>query len=276
MADNKITLQSAPDSFASQFEQTPGLELWKKWLILLLGACLIIFLGYLIKQKTGDTLYLNIGVYGVIIALGIITIYISYRDAHFIDIQTKVASEQVKLLTELNDVAEFLNKAEQSVFKMHIASLYQIFLNSSDINQDNLIEILHSRLLARNRIVELFSSILITLGLIGTIVGLILMTNDLSAVIKNLGGSDTKLIMQQLAGNGGPLSSLGVAFYTTLLGAVFGGVILRILSNVVESNIMKYTAHIAELTEVNVLPFMRRMARNLETAGYYKNLDLGG
>ena len=239
----------------------------------LLVVCAVIFVGYLYPVKLmGDITLLDITIYASIISLAVITIWISYRDATFIDHQTKLASEQVDLLLDINDVSEFLAKAEQSVFRNHINSLYQIFLNHSEINQDNLIEILHSRLLARNKIVELFSSILITLGLVGTIIGLILMTNDLGVVISTAGSADTEELMRKIAGKGGPLGSLGVAFYTTLLGAVLGGVILRILSNVVDANIMRYTAHIAELTEVNVLPFMRQMAKNLESVGFYQKL----
>ena len=97
------------------------------------------------------------------------------------------------------------------------------------------------------------------------------MTNDLGSVIQTAGGGDTEALMQQIAGSDGPLGSLGVAFYTTLIGAVLGGVILRILSNIIDANIMRYTAHIAELTEVNVLPFMRQMAKSLEEAGFYSD-----
>ena len=57
----------------------------------------------------------------------------------------------------------------------------------------------------------------------------------------------------------GPLRGLGTAFYTTLLGAVLGGVVLRVLTNIVDASVMEYTAHIAELTEVYVLPYLRGM-----------------
>jgi len=61
----------------------------------------------------------------------------------------------------------------------------------------------------------------------------------------------------------GPLGGLGVAFNTTLLGSILGGVILRVLTNVVNANITRYVAHIAELTEVYVLPYMRKQAKAL-------------
>ena len=123
---------------------------------------------------------------------------------------------------------------------------------------------IHSRLAARNKIVELFASVLITLGLIGTILGLILMMGSLTEVMSTSEMDEN--LMKSLVGDQGPLSGLGVAFVTTLLGAVLGGVILRVLTSIVEANITEYTAHIAELTEVYVLPFLRKSARQAHAA----------
>ncbi len=193
----------------------------------------------------------------------------SWLDVNFLHRETTRASEQVDQLLECNDIAIFLTQARRSLFRSHIGALHEIFLASSQISQDNLIEILHSRLLARNRVVDLFGSILITLGLIGTIIGLIQMMGGMEAAVSDSGGDSAAMatgIMQSLDG-------MGTAFYTTLIGAIFGGVMIRILTNVVDASIMRYTAHLAELTEVNVLPAMRRMARTLENQGYYESLS---
>lgn len=109
--------------------------------------------------------------------------------------------------------------------------------------------------MARNRLTELFSSILVTLGLIGTIIGLVLMMDGLQAAMA--GGAGEELISKLMDKDVGPLRGLGTAFYTTLMGSISGGIVLRVLTNVVDTNIMRYTAHIAELTEVFVLPHLR-------------------
>jgi hypothetical protein len=124
-------------------------------------------------------------------------------------------------------------------------------------------------LIARNKVVELFSSILITLGLIGTIVGLIMSVGGLSQTLESSSSGSDDIFAGMLK----TVKGLEAAFYTTLLGALSGGVILRILTNVVDSAILRYMAHLAELTEVNVLPPLRRMAIQLERSGYYRNLD---
>jgi flagellar motor component MotA len=175
----------------------------------------------------------------------------------------------VSELVELNDIEAFLRGSSRSVFRTHIESLFTIFREDHDIRQDALVELLHDRLLARNRLSELFSSILITLGLIGTIVGLIIMVGEMRKALQGFDPNGDVNIVGELMAEGGALAGLDTAFYTTLLGAVLGGVLLRVLTSVVESNITRYTAHIAELTEVNVLPAMRSTARGLLESGYY-------
>lgn len=207
--------------------------------------------------------------YVIIAIVAVATFYRSFSDAVFLSRETKLASSQVRDLVELDDIAEFLKRSKKSIFRSHIESLFVIFKEDVEISQDSLIELLHDRLLARNRIAELFASILITLGLIGTIVGLIIMMERLRVSVAGFDPQGEGSLISTLMQPGGALSGLDTAFYTTLLGAIFGGVMLRVLTNVVEANITKYAAHIAELTEVNVLPSMRSMARDLEKSGYY-------
>ena len=59
----------------------------------------------------------------------------------------------------------------------------------------------------------------------------------------------------------GVLGGMGTAFYTTLLGAILGSVVLKVLSSVYTSNAEHLVAHIAELTEVYIVPVLRRKAR---------------
>jgi hypothetical protein len=243
-----------PESFASQFEKMSGLSQWVWWLIILVVISALTLIIYLKFETAIDE-----GLYVMISGLGIGLIVKGFLDARFIDSETRLASEQVRILEEVDDFETFLRRAPQSMFRAHIANLYTISLSHPDVSQDNLIEIIHARLLARNRVVELFASILITLGLIGTILGLMIMMTQLTNIVGEKGATDDLLV--RLVQEGGPLSGLSTAFITTLLGAVIGGVILRVLTNVIDSSVMRYTAHLAELTEVHVLPFLRRTAQ---------------
>lgn len=203
----------------------------------------------------------------------LVTLGRSFLDVCFLDRETRIASEQVRQLVEINDVGKFLESAQPSLFKGHIQSLYTIFRSDPEIEQDHLIEITHARLMARNKVVELFSSILVTLGLVGTIAGLINSTSGLGQALTSMFGDGQK--SEDLLGPAmiKTFSGLSTAFNTTLLGAITGGVTLRLLNNVVDAAIMQYVAHLAELTEVNVLPALRRMAAKLKAQGYYSSLD---
>ncbi len=236
----------------------PGKRQWLLWAAIMAGVLAALFVTQVILGWTDGILF-------VIGALFVGCLAKNFRDISYLDRETRRASEQVRQLRETNDIEQFIRVAEPSIFRHHIESLHTIFLRSPRIEQDTLIEVAHARLIARNRIVELMANILITLGLIGTIVGLIAAVGGLGTVLEGAGEKE-KLI----AGMQTTVDGLGTAFYTTLLGSIFGGVILRVLANIVDANIVGYMAHLAELTEVYVLPAMRRMAGKLQGQGYYE------
>lgn len=249
-----------PVSYAEQFEKTSGLTEWLAWLLILTSIFGVLAIAMYLHSDAA----VEYGMYVIILGMGGVLIAKGYFDASFIHREMKLASLQVKLLEKVDDFDQFLQHAPSSVFRSHIDNLYTISMQNADVSQDNLIELLHARLLAKNRVVELFASILITLGLVGTIIGLISMMDSLVVTVEEVGGSSENILPLLFNKDDGPLGGLGVAFLTTLLGAVLGGVILRILTSVIDANITKYTSHLAELTEVYVLPQMRKMAKERE------------
>ncbi len=244
-----------------EIEKLSARSQWVLW-FLAMSVAVVLLTGFALLGFGSAIILVMLAMFGWAIAK-------SWLDVNFLHQETSRASEQVDQLLETGDVAVFLTQARRSLFRSHIGALHEIFLASSEISQDNLIEILHGRLVARNRVVDLFGSILITLGLIGTIIGLIQMMGGMRAVIADSDGDTASMATGMMAS----LDGMDTAFYTTLIGAIFGGVMIRILTNVVDAAIMRYTAHLAELTEVKVLPAMRRMARTLEARGYYENLS---
>jgi hypothetical protein len=247
---------SGNQSNASSLEGFSGLKRWTMWLFILMTISVVVTAAFLLSAQYQGLI--NWAMYLVISLLGVGLIIKGFFDARFLQQQTDLASSQIRLLEEVDNFDDFLSRSRPSMFRTHIENLFTISKLHADVSQDNLIELLHARLLARNKVVELFASILITLGLIGTILGLILMMDSLTVVMSN--ASMDENLIKDLVGANGPLSGLGVAFFTTLLGAILGGVVLRVLTSVVDANIMEYTAHIAELTEVHVLPYMRKVA----------------
>lgn len=245
-------------TLSSRFE-IAALGQWLTWLVLMS----VVIGAFIAAALSSGARSVELGMYAVIVLPGLGLLAKGFLDARFLDKETRLASMQVRILEEVNDFDEFFRRADDSVCRRHFENLYLIALAQAEVSQDALVEILHSRLAARNRIVELFASILITLGLIGTIVGLIYMMEGMGTVMAEGSGE----LLQRLANPAtGPLRGMATAFYTTLLGATLGGVLLRVLASIVEANIVHYTAHLAELTEVHVLPPLRLLAKQAEKA----------
>ncbi|MFQ8433122.1 MotA/TolQ/ExbB proton channel family protein [Amaricoccus sp. W119] len=256
-------------AISSDLTHKSGLSEWRRWCFVLAIAAGVVVVPVL-GGPALSSVPIDLVFYVLIVGVAAITIGRSYSDARYLQHETDLATKQVLDLVELDDISSFLEASERSQFRSHIEALYTIFQQDTEISQDNLIELLRERLEARNRLSELFSSILITLGLIGTIAGLIIMVSKLRSSMGDFDPSSGDELIKELMQDGGALSGLDTAFYTTLLGAVLGGVMLRVLTNVVGSNIVRYTAYIAELTEIYVLPSLRNMARQLDENGYYR------
>ncbi len=76
--------------------------------------------------------------------------------------------------------------------------------------------------------VELVGNLLITMGLIGTVMGLTFTLTGLTSSLEAL-GHDQELL---LAGLRTAMGGMGTAFYTTLLGAILGGILLRMFAQI--------------------------------------------
>lgn len=191
------------------------------------------------------------------------------RDILYIDHQVHLTNQQISHLVDLNDVTTFLSANDPSLFREHVKGLYEMCRRDSEVNQDNLVVLLQSRLHARTRLTDVCSRLLVTLGLIGTIIGLIAAASGLGLVMDSVRADKNKL----LSGLQGAFGGMGTAFFTTLLGALFGSVALRLLGNVVDSHADNLVAGIAELAEVYIAPTLRRAAKSRIDRG---NRDVRG
>ncbi|MFN3166013.1 MAG: MotA/TolQ/ExbB proton channel family protein [Phycisphaeraceae bacterium] len=227
-----------------------------------LGALVALVAGGFIVQAVENDLEQAASQRGTYVSIIILAIFVfavvkNFFDMRFIHRQSRLTDKQIDQLRQTNNIYVFLQGSEPSLFRDHIDNLHEIFRRDCTISQDNLVTLLQARLLAKTRVVEFCSSILVTLGLVGTIIGLIQSAGGLSEVITAMTGEDGTV----MDGVYKALSGMGVAFYTTLMGAILGGVCLRLLSNLVDANIEHIVSHIAELTEIYILPILRRAGR---------------
>ena len=221
-----------------------------------LGILLVIVSGrFFFEALAKDTSGLCI----VIVVLFFIGLIKNAMDVMFLQSECKLVDDQISELRTANDIVSFLKVNESGIFYNHIRDLHQISKSDSEVEQDNLVGLLQHQLHSRARTTETLSGVLVTLGLVGTITGLIAMTNDLGGVMESVGGNaEDGTLLENLKG---VLGGMGTAFYTTLLGAILGSVVLKVLSSVYTSNAEHLVAHIAELTEVYIVPVLRRKAR---------------
>lgn len=230
----------------------------KEWLIVfsIFAGISGVFCGHLfVEAVRTDHTYLSL-VICVVFGLALAK---NFFDVKYLNDQMRQADSQIGFLVETNDLNSFLRSGERGLFKDHIQNLYEMGRRDTELSQDNLISIMQSKVYSRIRIMENAASILVTVGLIGTIVGLIASVSGLDGVMTSIGKDQNKMLL----GFRETISGMSTAFYTTLVGAALGGVGIRLLTNVVESNADFLVGHVAELTEIYIIPSLRANSKKL-------------
>ena len=110
---------------------------------------------------------------------------------------------------------------------------------------------------------------MITIGLLGTIIGLILTIDGISSVLGAAGENYADMVI----GLNNTVQGMGTAFYTTLFGGLLGGVILKALSIENEKAVNSFTADCLELGELWIMPLSRALTS--KAAGNLQNEILG-
>ena len=112
-------------------------------------------------------------------------------------------------------------------------ALRTIINNNGELNIESLVDVEFAIYQRIAHALEIIGNLLITLGLVGTVVGLTLTLTGLTGSLEALGQDQDQL----LAGLRSAMGGMGTAFYTTLLGSVLGGVLLRIFGHIDENGV---------------------------------------
>jgi len=115
----------------------------------------------------------------------------------------------------------------------YFQSLKTVVDNNGEINVEALVDVEFSIYQRTAHALEVIGNLLITLGLVGTVVGLTLTLTGLTSSLEALGQDQEQLLRGLRRAMGG----MGTAFYTTLLGSVLGGVILRVFAQINQNGI---------------------------------------
>jgi len=130
-----------------------------------------------------------------------------------------------------------LSALEHKPHKRAIGRFFSALKSTLDANgQIDIKALLNTELAVYQRIsqsIEVIGNLLITLGLIGTVIGLTLTLTGLTSSLDAL-GHDQELL---LLGLRKAMAGMGTAFYTTLLGAILGGVLLRVFAQITDHGV---------------------------------------
>ena len=205
------------------------LVLWVVWA----AAAIVIYLGLyqdtevltFVQHDPSRITWAIIGLFALgVITSFVLTILLTFESTK-IDELENIAKRNGWLGIEEADkkgcVAEFFR------------SLRTIINNNGELNIEALVDVEFSIYRRISHVLEIIGNLLITLGLIGTVAGLTLTLTGLTSSLDALGQDQAQL----LSGLRGAMSGMGTAFYTTLLGAVLGGVLLRIFAHIDEHGV---------------------------------------
>ena len=126
---------------------------------------------------------------------------------------------------------------EESKKRLCVASFFDslktVIRNNGELNIESLVDVEFAVYRRSAHALEVIGNLLITLGLVGTVVGLTLTLTGLTSSLEALGQDQEQL----LRGLRGAMGGMGTAFYTTLLGSVLGGVLLRVYGYIDENGV---------------------------------------
>lgn len=159
----------------------------------------------------------------------------------------------------LNTITIFteFGKIERSegLFYEHAENLQNAAKGKLSISQDFSLTIIENRLLRQESWVQLFSTLLITLGMIGTVVGLTLSMQGLSQAMDSIKIATSESHPNNITdGLGQALSGMSSSFITTLAGSVLGGFFLKLLSHSTTNLIEELIDQIRYKAEVKTIP----------------------
>jgi biopolymer transport protein ExbB/TolQ len=129
----------------------------------------------------------------------------------------------------------------------------------------DLVDSYYSGLEVPLRTLAMISSLMVTLGLVGTILGLIISIGGLEDLMSHVEGLNKGV----LGGVKETIRGMSIAFYSTLLGAVLGAVILRMLSVSLINSLVRMSCGLFEYLELlpktNELRLMQPLREATET-----------
>ena len=230
-----------------------------RWLIL----CISLLIPFLLISWKYIKGALSADASGITYIIFFVFLY-GFISSIWISIYIAKESRELKKISDIRNI----DHEKGGVHKLFSQSLDAIEMGSQ-INFEILLTAFSAKRVGKIRTVSATASILITIGLLGTIIGLILTIDGISSVLGAAGENYADMVI----GLNNTVQGMGTAFYTTLFGGLLGGVILKALSIENEKAVNSFTADCLELGELWIMPLSRALTS--KAAGNLQNEILG-
>ncbi len=208
-------------------------SIWAGGLSLIMG---IVTREHLINGFQADTTGMST-VIAVVFGAGLVSSFLAARQLH----------TEWKVLKGIEETGSIPSpKAETdlaAVFK-RLASCKE---KGETVDVHAAVETYHSKHNSRVRSVSIMAALVISMGLLGTVVGLIMSISGLGGMVENIGLSRTTM-MEALKAT---VAGMGTAFYTTFFGAL-GGLILRAVAVAQLNSLSELCAEAAEYADAHL------------------------
>lgn len=206
-----------------------ALLLWIIWsaasLMVILGLYTDTGVWEFVKTDTSHITWVIIGFYllGCVISF-VLMLLVTYEAVHV---------DQLDTIAKQSGWAGIEHTPKRLGLARFFESLKTIIRNNSELELEALVGVEFSVYQRFAHALEVFGNLMITFGLIGTVVGLSLTLVGLTSSLQALGEDQEQL----LTGLRSAMQGMGTAFYATLLGAVFGGVLLRVFAHINQNGV---------------------------------------
>ncbi len=217
---------------------------WIFWSILVLGVFLTVTWEYFVAGFSADTSKIT----WIIMGFFLLGLAFSLRAAFHLQ-------REFKSLDAMNVDQRIVDANASDVAAMFDAAMERV-RRGDRIDVRNLVSAYAMRLKAQMDNIGVVSGMLITIGLLGTVVGLIYAITGMDAVLQ----SNSADFAAMKSGLNRTVRGLGTAFYTTFFGALLGGVVLKVLNAEMKKSAAMLVSEALRFSELHIAPQFAKKA----------------
>ncbi|MDQ6972226.1 MAG: MotA/TolQ/ExbB proton channel family protein [Mariprofundaceae bacterium] len=140
---------------------------------------------------------------------------------------------KIEAMVKKNGIAGVTMRGGKHIVDRFTDALRLISERNGRLDVESLVDVEFSSQHRTSQFTGLLGNLMITLGLIGTVLGMTITMNGLQGALGSLGINQDLLV----DGLRTAMSGMGVAFYTTLMGSVLGGVLLRVFAWITDASV---------------------------------------